>query len=363
MTRRRTISLALVVGATALVATATAFAVTSVKPYAEAVGDEYTVQPLFSVNDDVPVLGGVPGTRYRMVGIPDGLGAMPNGNGTSTLYMNHELGFTVQWEPYVGGTKNRGAFVSKWILDVGGNPTAGKRAYDTVYLDDTLVGPAATASNMTPGFARFCSASLAGSAEGFDRPIYFANEESGGASTFDGEGGLSVAIFDVNGQGEAHGLPFLGRFAWENTLAQRDTGDLTVILGMEDCPSSQIVTNENSQLYLYVGEKDDSPGATVLERNGLTGGTLYVFRSKNASKNSELAFQFGRIAGEWVALDGAEDMSDTALEAASDSVGAMVFARPEDGAFNLDRTNEVFFVTTGDTPAVRTRATPSDRSG
>ena len=60
-----------------------------------------------------------------------------------------------------------------------------------------------------------------------------------------------------------------------------------------------------------------------------------MFRSKNASKNSELAFQFGRIAGEWVALDGAEDMSDTALEAASDSVGAMVFARPEDGAFNL----------------------------
>ena len=152
MTRRRTISLALVVGATALVATATAFAVTSVKPYAEAVGDEYTVQPLFSVNNDVPVLGGVPGTRYRMVGIPDGLGAMPNGNGRSTLYMNHELGFTVQWEPYVGGTKKRGAFVSKWILDVGGNPTAGKRAYDTVYLDDTLVGPAATASNMTPGF-------------------------------------------------------------------------------------------------------------------------------------------------------------------------------------------------------------------
>jgi len=352
MKRHRTIPLALSIGAAALVAVGAAFAFTSVKPYAEAVGNEYTVQPLFSVNDDVPVLGGGSSERYRMVGIPDGLGVRPNGNGTSTLYMNHELGFTVLSEPYVGSTvKNRGAFVSKWILDVGGNPTAGKRAYDTVYLDDTLVGPAATTLNTTRGFARFCSGSLAGAAEGFDRPIYFANEESGGASTFDGRGGLSVAIFDVNGQGEAHGLPFLGRFAWENTLVQRDTGDQTVIMGMEDGPSSQITTNDNSQLYMYVGEKDDSPGATVLERNGLTGGTLYVFRSKNKSKNSELAFQFGRIAGEWVAIDGAENMSDTTLETESDAVGAMVFARPEDGAFNLDRTNEFFFVTTGDTPS------------
>ncbi len=352
MKRRRTIPLALSIGAAALVAVGVAFAATGIKPYAEAIGNEYTVQPLFSVDDKVPVLGG--SGMYRMVGIPDGLGAYPNGNGTSTLYMNHELGFTVLSEPYVDTipiVKNRGAFVSKFILDGVGNPTAGKRAYDTVYLDDALVGPAATTLNTTRGFARFCSGSLAGAAEGFDRPIYFANEESGGASTFDGRGGLSVAIFDVNGQGEAHGLPFLGRFAWENTLVQRDTGDQTVIMGMEDGPSSQITTNDNSQLYMYVGEKDDSPGATVLERNGLTGGTLYVFRSKNKSKNSELAFQFGRIAGEWVAIDGAENMSDTTLEIESDAVGAMVFARPEDGAFNLDRTNEFFFVTTGDTPS------------
>ncbi len=348
MKRRRRIPLALLVGATALVAAAAALAITSVKPYAEAVGDEYTVQPLFSVDDKVPVLGGT--GMYRMVGIPDGLGARANGNGTSTLYMNHELGFTVQSEPYVGGTKNRGAFVSKWILDASGNPTSGRQAYDTVYMDDTLVGPAATASNATPGFARFCSGSLAGSAEGFDRPIYFANEESAGASTFDGKGGLSVAIFDVNGQGEAHGLPYLGRFAWENTLVQSDTGDRTVIMGMEDGPSSQIPANDNSQLYMYVGEKDRSHGATVLERNGLTGGTLYVFRSKNRTKNSELAFQYGRLAGEWVALEGAENMSDTALEAASDAAGAMVFARPEDGAFSLGKKDEFFFVTTGDVP-------------
>ena len=34
------------------------------------------------------------GTPYRMVGIPDGLGAYDNGDGTFTVLMNHELGNT-----------------------------------------------------------------------------------------------------------------------------------------------------------------------------------------------------------------------------------------------------------------------------
>ena len=44
--------------------------------------------------DIVPILtvGDMPATNgYRMVGIPDGLGAYDNGNGTFTLLMNHEL--------------------------------------------------------------------------------------------------------------------------------------------------------------------------------------------------------------------------------------------------------------------------------
>jgi Alkaline phosphatase PhoX len=346
MKRTTMVSLAVLVGA---VVTAVAAASTSVKPYVVAVGDEYEVGALFSANDTVPVLGGS-GT-YRMVGIPDGLGAHDNGNGTSTLFMNHELGNAAQSEPYVGGTKNRGAIVSKWILDADGDPIAGKRAYDKVYVGDTLVGDAATTANATPAFTRFCSGSLAGPAQGFDRWIYFANEESSTQPTFDGKGGLAVAIFENNGVGEAHGLPALGRFAWENSLVQRHTGDRTVIMGMEDGNSSQIPGNDNSQLYMYVGTKDRSPGATVLERNGLVGGTLYVFRSTNETRNSEYAFRNGTLAGEWVAIPGAGGMSGAQLEAASDAAGAMTFARPEDGAFNPNQDDEYFFVTTGDVPS------------
>ncbi len=52
-----------------------------------------------------------------------------------------------------------------------------------------------------------------------------------------------------------------------------------------------------------------------------------------------------------MALPGAGGMTDVQLEAASDAAGAMVFARPEDGAFNPVKDDEYFFVTTGDVPA------------
>ena len=88
----------------------------------------------------------------------------------------------------------------------------------------------------------------------------------------------------------------------------------------------------------------------MLQRNGLVGGTLYVFRSKNKNRNSEFEFRNGTLAGEWVAIPGAGGMTDVQLEAASDAAGAMVFARPEDGAFNPNKDDEYFFVTTGDVP-------------
>jgi hypothetical protein len=110
------------------------------------------------------------------------------------------------------------------IVDGDGTVLSGERAYDTVYNENTLVGPAAAADNTTRPFSRFCSGSLAGPAEGFDRYIYLTNEEEGTpANTFDGLGGLAVAIFD----NELHTLPKLGRFAWENTLVQPNHGNRT----------------------------------------------------------------------------------------------------------------------------------------
>jgi hypothetical protein len=339
-TRRLIGALAAAFALTAAVA-GPGLAVTAVKPYVEPVGGDYQVRALFSVDDKVPLLGGAPGQQYRMVGIPDGLGAHPNGDGTSTLFMNHELGFTAQSEPVVGGPKNRGAIVSQWLLDADGDPIAGRRAYDRIFDENTFVGPAPEVGNealMPRQLARFCSGFLAGPRNGFDRPIYLTNEESTSPDTFDGQGGLSVAIFD----GELHTLPKLGRYSKENTVVRPGHGTATVIFSLEDGPATL-----DNQLYLYVGTKDRSRHASVLARNGLDNGKLYAFRSLDPARNSERTFTSGSVTGEWVEIPNVEDLTDIQLEAASDAAGAMTFVRPEDGAFNPNNPSELFFDTTG----------------
>jgi Bacterial protein of unknown function (DUF839) len=340
-THRRIGAVLTVAFAVMLVVAGSGLAATAVKPYVEPIGGDFQIKALFSVDDKVPLLGGAPGQQYRMVGIPDGLGAHPNRDGTSTLFMNHELNFNALSEPVVGGSKNRGAIVSQWLLDQDGDPVAGRRAYDRIYDENRLLGPAPVVGNeaqMPRQLARFCSGFLAGPANGFDRHIYLTNEEASGAETFDGMGGLSVAIFDS----ELHTLPKLGRYAKENTVVQPTHGTRTVIFPTEDGPATL-----DNQLYMYVGKKDRSSKASVLARNGLDNGTLYVFRSLDPARNSERSFTSGSVTGEWVPIPGAEALTDTELEAASDAAGAMTFVRPEDGAFNPNNPNEFFFDTTG----------------
>ncbi len=344
-TRAHGIALAAAAAAVAGLATTSVGAarlLPSVPPAAVSLTADYSLLPILSVGDRVPVTGDAART-YQLVGIPDGLGARSNRKGDVIVYLSHENTQGTLSEPYVGETLNRGAFVSRFVIDKNGVVLSGKRAYDKVYLDDAFVGPAADVGNATPAFTRFCSGSMAGSAEGLSTSIYFANEESAGAGTFEGKGGLTVAIFED----EAHGLTWLGRFAWENALVQPGTGDLTVVMSMEDGPAELDPTKDNSQLYMYVGTKDKSPGATVLQKNGLVGGKLYVLRAKDSTKNSEATFTSGSVECKWIEIPNANTLSDVQLEAAADAANAMVFARPEDGCFNKRNSKNFFFNTTG----------------
>ena len=352
MKARWKVLLGLLAVAAASVVASGALAETSVKDYVVPVGDEYEVDALLSANDKVPEASN-PGLLYRMVGIPDGLGAMPNGDGTSTLFMNHELGFAATSSPVVDaagdpvGPAYRGAVVSKWTLDADGNPTKGERAYDTIWNENTFLGPAPDVSNvaqMPRQFGRFCSGGLHGRADGYDRPIYFANEEVAAAESFDGLGGLAVAIFD----NELHTLPKLGRFPWEQTLTQPRRDNRTVIFSTEDGPAPLDPAVVNSQVYMYVGKKETRPGSSVLRRNGLDNGDLYVLAPVNPAQSSEAVFTNGSIQVKWVLIPNAGALSDVQLEAASDAAGAFTFARPEDASFNKRDRDEVFFVTTGD---------------
>jgi len=314
--------------------------VTSSRPYVVAVSPEYTVQPLLSVGDRVPRTSN-PSQRFQFVGIPDGMGAHRE-HDELVVYVNHELVQATVSEPILGAPLSRGAIVSRLVLDKQRRVVSGDLAYDTVYDENTLVGPAADTSNTTSAFSRFCSGSLAYEDAGFDRPIYFAGEESSGAATYDGRGGLGVAIFD----GELHTIPKFGRFPWENLLAQPKRGDETVLIGMEDGPA----TTDN-QLYMYVGKKERIRRATAMRRNGLDNGSLYVFVSDTPGKNTELEFTAGTIEGHWVEIPNADALSDAELEEASDAVGAFGFVRTEDGAFDPVNPDVYYFVTTGSGPA------------
>jgi hypothetical protein len=312
---------------------------TEVKPYLVPVGSGYSITPLLSVADRVPETGD-PTRQYQMVGIPDGLGAYQGAFGPVNVFSTHELPRGTTSEPFVGRPLNRGAFVSAWRLDRNRNVLSGDRAYDRVYTEDTFVGPAAQVNNSTPAFARFCSSSLPGAEAGFDRPILLTGEESNSPDTFDGMGGVSVAIYG----NEAHALPRLGRFSKENTLVMPNTGTPTVIITLEDGPSTP-----DSQLYMYVGQKDRS-SPSALARNGLNNGSLYVFVSTTSGKFNEQTFQEGTISGRWTLIPGAQNMTDVQLETAADAAGAFGFVRIEDGAFSKSHKHQFFFVTTGGNP-------------
>lgn len=343
---------------------------TAIKPYLEGVpGSGFETEPILSAGDLVPETDN-PAVRYQMVGIPDGLGAtqedlLGNRGGDddddenrdddddfTTVYMNHEFTQSTVSHPRSNTQEfQRGAFVSEYRLTEDGGVLSGRRAFDTVFQDDVPVGPAATNQNATPAFSRFCSGFLADSDVGFDRPIYLTGEETTGrvqengnfsAESFDrARGSQTVAVFqNDDGEREAHALSDFGFFAKENTVVAPNTGKKTVAFSTEDGPQTP-----DSQLWMYVGQKQKT--GTVLERNGLVGGKLYVFASNDPARNSEATFENGTISGRFVEVPRAERQNEIQQEAAADARNAFGFVRIEDGAFGRSK-NEFNFVTTGD---------------
>lgn len=317
---------------------------TTVKRYAVGLSG-WVTKPIISVGDKVPETGNRT-AEYRMVGIPDGLG-MDRRARHARVLMTHELVQGDESEPRVGRPRHRGAFASEYILNSRAQVVSGRRLYDRVYQDSTLVGPTADTSNSTPAFTRWCSAFLAGRGVGFDRPVFFANEEqqpvAGGTPSFDPKGSQTVAIFNR----EAHALSKLGHFPKENSVVMRGTGNRTVIMSTEDGPRTP-----DSQLYLYVGRKvrsSDNP----LRRNGLDNGKLYVFASdgEDAPDNENQILQGDTVHGTWKEILNADQLTDVQTEAAADALGAFGFVRLEDGHFRPNAKREFWFDSTGDQAA------------
>lgn len=309
---------------------------TAVQPYAVSISPEYVVIPILSVGDRVPHTSDA-SKQFQLIGIPDGLGAYKAGGGKAVVYMNHEVSGTAISEPVIGEPRHRGAFVSKFVLNANAEVLSGERAYDVILDPAGNELPPAQVGNATPAFVRLCSGSLSWLDAGFDRPIYFCGEESPAPTTFDGKGGLALAIFDK----KLYTLPHLGHFSRENTLVRPHPTPETVMILMEDG------SGFDSQLYMYVAQKDFTAGASPLARNGLIGGKFYVFASTTSGMNTEAAFLSGSIAGHWVEIVGVANMNEAQLETAADAVGAFGFVKSEDGAWSKHDKNEFFFNSTG----------------
>jgi hypothetical protein len=271
---------------------------------------------------------------YRMAGIPDGLGAFDNGDGTFTVVMNHELGSGVGAVRAHGA---KGAFVSKWVVD--------KDTLEVLSGSDLMqkvwTWNATTQAwvQTTTAFNRFCSADLAPvsafydetTAKGTTNRLFLNGEEAGS------EGRAVGHVVTGPDAGSSYVLPWLGRFSWENAVALADSGPQTVVVGTDDSTPGQV--------YVYVGTKQAT--GNDVERAGLTNGKLYGVKIAGLSTETDTTtIPAGGSAFSLVEIPGAATMTGAQLEAASNALGITRMNRPEDSSWDPSRRAGLYFATT-----------------
>jgi hypothetical protein len=325
-----------------------------------------TIPTSFAGDETYPLLGGA--GSYRLAGIPDGMGAVKNVDGSFDLFVNHELGASVG---AVRAHGSRGAFISQWRIQPNGTVIGGKDAITNVNLWNIAGGAYQNFNTATPmpkysqggvfgaqgwdnvnpskdGIGRLCSADLPAvsafsfGALGTTERLFMNGEEIGQP------GRAFATVVSGPNAGTMYELPRLGDFSWENSVASPKAQAKTVVLGLDDTTPGQ--------LYLYVGDKTAS--GSEVDRAGLTNGVLYGVKvptapvasgasiesrsaALNAGKGVPVAFTT-HLHGDTTAVSGVD------LDASSRTNGVTDFLRPEDGAWDPrpGRENDFYFVTT-----------------
>jgi len=277
-------------------------------------------------------------TPNRMVGIPDGLGAYDNNDGTFTLLMNHELTTPTGITRAHGG---KGAFVSKWIINKSTLAVInGSDLITNLWLFDTN-SYTYLQSNYTAG--RFCSGDLpvptalynAATGYGTTNRIFLSGEESAPASSR-----LFAHVVTGPEANNSYDLPWLGRMSWENALANPVAQNKTIV----GCDTDDTVTD--AQVYFWIGSKTNS-GMEVVKA-GLVNGSLYgvsvsgLAQEVNGTTAATRNFSLINLS----AITNVVGLSSTALKAASLAAGSTAFMRVEDGAWDPTHPNDYYFNTT-----------------
>ena len=359
-------------------------------PYLVPTRNDVITRSLITVGDAVNYKpDGV--TPYRMVGIPDGLGAFDNGDGTFTVVMNHEIAVnlpvnsTVATAPgAIRAHGNAGAFVSIWTISK--DNLGVLHGEDFLQNDTSLflsnndpnagVGHTGYLPGATTLITRLCSGDLgAPTAYAWTDPesstfygttsrIFQSGEESGGVATsITGGGNLGpegVVNFGrqfawiltddpntpENDARTGYEIPHCGLFAWENFVANPYSQRKTIVVGMDD-------TSPGGQVYVWIGEKQTT--GNVVERAGLTrqsaNDNLYVVKASGLATEASGATVESRntpVNGTFT-LENEGDVTGLKaeqLETLSNTKGATKFLRPEDGSWDPSNPSDYYFVTT-----------------
>ena len=319
--------------ASTAVAQVTQSPTSSATPYVLPVagGGVLSVVSFMTVGDSVNLRAdGV--TPYRMAGIPDGMGAYDNGDGTMTLFVNHEHTTTANGINHAhqpAGTVG-GAFASRWIVKT----TPGTDFLRVTNGQDlmTSISMSTVGAGTLTNFNRFCSADLAQQSAfynaatglGTTERIFITGEESG-------SNGRMVAIGAVERKG--YELPAFTPLqgGWETGVARPYASDTTLVMGNSDGGANRV--------FMYLGTKLAT--GNVAEKAGLLNGVGYGMQvqvdSVNFStENRTLCF----------ATSGAPRYSATFTFAAGGTAAGTTFLRPEDGAFDPSNPADFYFVTT-----------------
>ena len=304
---------------------------------------------------------------YLMAGIPDGLGAYSNGNGTMTVLANHEIGATQATTPVLLGTARAhgaaGGFVSKWVINTstwqvvsGGDfvtsPT-NQMMWDTTANAGAGNWVARTSSNPY-AYLRPCAADLpklsafwdASTSTGYDGLIFMNGEETGA------EGKGLAWIVTGTDAGKVYELPHHGKYSWENNLARFNYGSTpgatnllqTVTVGTDDTTPGEV--------YVYIGAKTNVGNA--VQRAGLANGLTYGLKVLTATGYTgdilfENATGINGTFGLAQIFDNATLPNKTGAQFQTESLRLKVtqFARPEDAQW-VDE-DSLVFATTGAT--------------
>jgi hypothetical protein len=285
-------------------------------------------QPLLTAGESPSVPAAAGQALYRMVGMPDGLGAFDNDDGTFTLLSNHALGNT---SGRVRAHAATGAFVSRWTVRKSDRSVlGGEDLIRTVNLWD----PSVSAYVATPkvALARLSAADLPAisatwhirEATGFKGYLFFNGEASGH------EGRALAHGLD----GVSYELPRLGKASWQNLLLNPFSQQKTVLVALDGSTLGHV--------YLYVGNKTNS--GSPVDRAGLTAGTLYGVAVSGNPREPEAGIANAPFALR--ALGNVENLSGAQLDETSAALGATYFNRLADGAWDPGNVGDFYFVTT-----------------